>query len=324
LAWLAGAALVPRALAQATGVRRIGVVFFRVPRATLVSTSPVFAPAETLRSGMRDLGWTEGRNIAFEWRSAEGNRNGISVVVKELVDAGVDLLALSGNNIVEAALRITTKVPVVMLASQVPHELGLVASLARPGGNVTGIALNSELELVGKRLELLKEAAPGIRRVAMLNDGGVSDVAPLEAQGARLGLKVLFHAVDSTSQFHDAMRNAARARVDAVSVETSYAVSPAALTEIRRAVQKYRLPMIHRFRGAVASGDALMAYAPDPLDYYRRACVFIDKILRGAKPGDLPIEVADRFYLDINLKLAESIGWKIPAAILARADRVIR
>ncbi|HUQ28183.1 MAG TPA: ABC transporter substrate-binding protein [Usitatibacter sp.] len=302
---------------------RIGVVFYRVPRAALASP-PRFFLAEALRSCLRERGWMEGQNIAFEWRSAEGREADIPAILEQLVASGVDLLALSGNNIVAPAMQLTTTVPIVMLASTSPLESGLVRSLSRPGANVTGMALNSQPELVGKRLELLKEAAPGIRSVALLHDGITRELEQADTQGKRLGLKLVAYAVDDARQLQEAMRDAARLRVDAVSVETSYVTAPSTHPEIRNVVEKYRLPMIHRFREAVAGGFALMSYSPDPVDDYRRACVMIDSILRGRKPGEIPIEVANKFYLDVNLRLAESIGWKIPASVVARADNIIR
>jgi putative ABC transport system substrate-binding protein len=277
-----------------------------------------------LRNGLRDLGWREGRDIAFEWRTAHGNDEQVPAIIAELLRSGVDLLALSGNNIVEPAMQLTKTVPIVMLASTSPLESGLVRSLSRPGGNVTGMTLNSQPDLVGKRLELLKEAAPGIRSVALLHDGITRELEEARAQANRVGLRLFTYPVDGAQQLDEAMRNAAQRRVDAVSVETSYLTAPAAHPEIRKVVERYRLPMIHRFREAVTGGYALMSYAPDPVDDYRRACVIIDRVLRGAKPGEIPIEVANKFYLDLNLQLAEAIGWKIPASVVARADTIIR
>jgi len=314
--------LSPAAVAQTRAIR-IGVVFYRVPREQLAG-SPQFFLATALRNGLRDLGWRDGRDIVFEWRSAEGKEEDIPAILAELLRLGVDLLALSGNNIIEPAMRLSRTIPIVMLASNSPVEDGLVATLSRPGGNVTGVAQLSQPELVGKRLELLKEAAPRILNVALLHDGITRDLTQARAQASRLGLTIHPYAVDTTAQLHEAMRDAARRRADAVSVETSYATAPAVHPEIRTVVERYRLPMIHRFREAVISGHALMSYAPDPVDDYRRACVIIDRILRGAKPGEIPVEVANRFYLDVNLRLAESIGWKIPASVVSRADTIIR
>jgi putative ABC transport system substrate-binding protein len=302
---------------------RVGVVFYRAPIAAL-RTPPSFVLAAALRTELRELGWTEGYNIRFEWRSAEGRDERLAGIIDDLLRAGVDLLAVSGNNIAEAAKAATRTVPIVMLASTSPVESGLVRSLSQPGGNVTGVTLNSQPELVGKRLELLKEAAPRVRRVAMLHDGITRELADPKRQGARIGLDLVTYAVDSRAQLYQAMDAAMRSGAQAVSVETSYVTAPDTHSEIRAIVERYRLPMIHRFREAVLSGHALMSYAPDPLDDYRRAAAIIDRILRGAAPGSIPIEATSRFYLDINLKLAEAIGWKIPESIVARADHVNR
>jgi putative ABC transport system substrate-binding protein len=318
---MAACPLAAPAVGQAQPVR-IGVVFYRVRPDQLAGPTPFFL-VTALRDGMRHLGWREGRDIAFEWRTADGNDEEVPAIVAELLRSGVHLLALSGNNIVEGAMRLTRTVPIVMLASTSPVESGLVATLSRPGGNITGVAQLSQPELVGKRFELLKEAAPRTTAVALLHDGITRELDAARAQGRRVGVKVVPYAVDTTLQLHDAMRDARQRRCDAVSVETSYAIAPAVHREIKGIVMQYRLPMIHRFREAVVSGHALMSYAPDPLDDYRRASAIIDRILKGAKPGEIPVEVANRFYLDVNVKLADSIGWKIPAAVIARADTVI-
>jgi putative ABC transport system substrate-binding protein len=324
LGLLIGGTACARAAAQVR-LMRVGVVFYRVPQADLTGPK-LFFLAEVLRAGLRDLGWTENRNIEFMWRSAESRDERIAPILRQLLDAGADVLALSGNNIIEAAMRLTSTVPIVMLGSTSPLESGLVRSLSRPGGNVTGVTLNSQPELAGKRLEILKEAAPGIARVAVLHDGLTREnaIEAVRDQAARVGLDAVFHAVDNSPQLHESMRRVVAMRAQAISVETSFATAPSMHPEIRSIVERYRLPMIHRFREAVASGHALMSYAPDPLDDYRRACVIIDRILRGARPGDIPVEATNRFYLDVNLKLAESIGWKIPASVISRADTVIR
>ena len=322
LEWLGTAPFA--ATAATSGPRRVAVMFFRVPRATLHATTPAFYAAAALRDGMRELGWTEGRDMAFNWRSAEGQRERIPVLLRELVDSGVDVLALSGNNIIEPAMRITTKIPIVMLASYSPVESGLVASLARPGGNVTGMALNSEEELLGKRMELLKEAAPVIQHLAHLHDTSIVDAKPAAALASRLRLKLLPYPVGSAGDLHEAMRRAVRSGADSVAFDSAYAVEPSAHQEIRTVVEKYRLPMIHRFRSVVVAGSGLMSYAPNPVAYYRRACAMIDRILKGERPGEIPVEVVNQYYFDLNLRLAESIGWKIPPAVVARADNVIR
>ena len=308
--------------AQTPRLVRIGVVFYRPPQAALTSSPPFFL-ADALRSGLRDRGWVDGANVRFEWRSAEGRDDRIRPILEELLASGVDMLALSGNNIVEPAMKLTRSVPIVMLASTSPVESGLVASLARPGGNVTGVALNSQPELVGKRLELLAEAVPGLRRVALLHDGITRDLAQAHGQASRVGLELMPFGVDTSAQFREAMKSAAARGAQAVSIETSYVTPPSTHPEIRAMVDAYRLPMIQRFREAVVSGHALMSYAPDPVDDYWRAAVIIDQILRGTRPGEIPVESSGKYYLDINLRLAQSIGWKIPRSVIARADNVI-
>ncbi len=320
---LAALTWAPSAIAQQRHAMRVGVVFYRAPPSAL-GPSPSFFLAAALRDGMRALGWVEGRDIAFHWRSAEGDERQIPLLIDELVKMPVDLLALSGNNIIAAGRAATRTIPIVMLASNAPVEEGLISALAKPGGNVTGMTNLVQAELVGKRLELLKEAAPAATTVALLHDGITRELAAAHAQAASLGRKLLTFAVDNAGQLREAMRGAKEAGAGAATMETSYGTAPETHPEIAALVLRYRMPMIHRFREAVTSGHALMSYAPDPLDDYRRACVFIDRILKGAAPGSLPIEVADKFYLDVNLRLANQIGWRIPPSILARADNVIR
>jgi putative ABC transport system substrate-binding protein len=315
-------ALSTRADSQASRPMRIGVVFYRASQASLTA-SPSFFLADALRAGLRDRGWVDGTNVRFEWRSAESRDDRIQPILEELLASGVDMLALSGNNIVEPAMKLTKTVPIVMLASTSPVESGLVPSLARPGGNVTGVTLNSQPELVGKRLELLAEAVPGARRVALLHDGITRELTQAHEQAARVGLQLMPFAVDTAAQFRDAMKVAAARGAQAASIETSYVTAPSTHPEVRAMVTMYRLPMILRFREAVLSGHALMSYAPDPVDDYRRAAAIIDRILRGARPGEIPVETSGKFYLDINLRLAQSIGWKIPSSVIVRADNVI-
>ena len=284
--------------------------------------------SNAIRASLRDLGYIEGQNIAFEYRYAEGKLTRYPELAAELVGLKVDIILVTGGSaMVRAATNASKTIPIVMAgAASDPAKAGLVESLARPGGNVTGITIFSG-ELSGKRLELLKEALPKISRVAVLYDpaspSGAFDVKETLPQTARaLGLTMQPCEIRAPEDFEKVFSALKHERPDAIYV------SPVALmgANQKRTISfalKSRLPSIYSNRDAVDAGG-LMSYGADLADSYPRVATYLDRIIKGAKPGDLPIERPTKFDLVVNLKTAKQIGLTIPPNVLARADRVIR
>jgi putative tryptophan/tyrosine transport system substrate-binding protein len=298
----------------------------KVPRiGFLVASSASFYSnrIEAFRRGLRELGYVEGKNIAIEYRFAEGKEDRLRELAAELVRLKVDIIvAAAGAAVVKDA---TKTIPIVFAAAGDPVASGIVASLARPGGNVTGLTILAP-ELTGKRLELLKETFPRLTRVAFLRNplGINSPIVWKEAEAASqsLGLQLQSIEVRSLDDFESAF--------EAVKREGSHALttSPNPLINAHRArilefVVTNRLPAIFPAPEIVDAGG-LMSYSPDYSEMFRRAALFVHKILTGAKPGDLPIEQPTKFEFVINLKTAKQIGLTIPPNVLARADRVIK
>ena len=277
-----------------------------------------------LRAGLKELGYIEGKNISIEFRWAEGKLDRLPGLAAELVRAPVDVIVTQGVPATRAAKAATSAVPIVIAATGDAVGTGLVASLARPGGNITGLTFFA-LELAQKRLELLKRAVPQVKRVAvMFNPDNPIQQEPLrkamETAAAALNVQLEWAPGRSPKEFEDAVSAVAGKHVDAVifNEEPMQLVSAAALTE---AALKNRLastgPLEFAERGAV------IAYGVDVPDLYRRSAYFVDKILKGVKPGELPIEQATRFLLVVNLRAANQLGLSIPAPLVQRADRVI-
>ena len=304
--------------AQQTKIHRLGVLTPRSP-----SDSAVWHQA--FREGLHDLGWVEGKNITIEYRYAQGNRDRLPDLAAELLALKVEVVVVVSVHAARAIQQINKAIPVVMASAADPVQLGLVASLARPGSNITGL---SEItpEMAGKRLELLKEMVPKLSRVAVIWDPG-NDASALswkEVQSPARQLDLYLHSLEARSpkDFAKAFEDATKARSGAL------AVMPAQLfgANLKRIVDlaaKSRLPSIWHLSEFVESGG-LAAYGPDRSDQFRRAATYVDKILKGAKPADLPIEQPKKFELIINLKAAKQIGLAVPPNVLARADRVIR
>jgi putative ABC transport system substrate-binding protein len=274
-----------------------------------------------LRAGLRDFGYVEGKNFVIEFRWADNNYERLPALATELVELKVDVIVTGGTPGSLAAKRATTTIPIVIAAVADPVAGGLVANLARPGGNITGQTyFNAELN--AKRLELLKEAFPLIRRVAVLlnSDNPASPVREMEAAARSLKMEIQKFEVRSPSEFESAFVAMDKRRVQAVAVidEPMLITNAATVASI---AAKHRIPSI----GFVdfANGGGLMAYGVGFRGMYRRAAYFVDKILKGTSPGDLPIEGATKFDLVINLKTAKALGIKIPQSMLLRADRVI-
>ena len=302
----------------------------KAPRIVLTRPEQPGNPAaqvhiDAFRQGLRERGYTEGQNIALEilWLGGEPSR-----IPKRLTDSTrpkVDLIVTSGTASTRAAQKATGTIPIIMAtASADPVAEGFVASFARPGGNITGLT-NMSTELAGKRLELLKEAVPKISRVAVLLDPTrprAADVRETQDAGHALGVRVQSLVVPGPDDFEDAFRSATKGRAEALII-VSGGIFNAHRTLLIELAAKSRLPAMYTEHEYV-HGGGFMVYASVLTDQYRRAAVYVDKILKGAKPGDLPVEQPAKFELVINLKAAKQIGLTIPPNVLARADRVIR
>jgi len=277
---------------------------------------------EAFRKGLRDLGYVEGRNVVIEYRVDEGKRERLPALVTELVALKVDVIVTGGTLHTLAAKQATTTLPIVFTSVGDPVGSGLVTSLARPGGNITGMSTLAQ-KLVGKCLEQLKQAVPGVSRVAVLRDEHSGRDNLEEAEGAARALGVQLQVVEARgpAEFDRAFSDMTRARAGALTV------LPTAMFFIERGrlvdlAAKNRLPTVFPYREFVDIGG-LMAYGPDLADLSRRAATYVDKILKGANPGDLPVEQPTKFDLVINLKTAKALGLTIPPSLLLRADQVI-
>ena len=305
---------------QAAKVARIGYL------ATGGAATPRLR--EAFRQGLRDLGYVEGRNSVIEYRDAEGKSERLPALAAELVALKVDVIvAAAGTPPALAAKRATGTLPIVFIGVGEPETSGLVTSVARPGGNVTGLSMLAS-ELVGKCLERLKQAVPGVSRVAFLWQPGAmgerteKDLLKAAEVAARaLGVQLQVVEARGPADIDRAFSDMTRARVGALTVLSTSMFS----SERRRLLDlaaKNRLPTVFPWREYVDAGG-LMSYGPDLTDMFRRAATYVDKILKGAKPGDLPIEQPTKFELVINLKTAKALGLTIPPSLLQRADQVI-
>jgi putative ABC transport system substrate-binding protein len=272
---------------------------------------------------LRELGWIEGRTFASEVRWAEGSNERAAEIAAELVRLRVDVIVTSGTPIVLAAKQATAIVPIVFATAADPLGAGLVASLARPGGNVTGLSIQST-DLVGKRLELLREVVPGLHRLAAIagaaNPAAMLEMGGVQAAARTLGLDIATFEIRRTEDFGPAF-DALKSRAQAL-----YVVSDPLLATNRVRINTLalsaRLPTMHGFREYVEVGG-LMSYGANFPDLWRRAGDYVDKILRGAKPANLPVEQPTKFDLIINVITAKALGLTVPAGLLARADEVI-
>ena len=315
-------ALCPSAEAQQPKkVTRIGYLSVTNPTAESTRT-------EAIRLALRELGNIEGQNIVIEYRYGDAKPNRLPQLAVELVSLKVDIIvAAGGTNVVRAAKNATKTIPIVMAGQGIdPVEAGFVKSLARPGGNVTGLS-NPSRELAGKRLELLKEAVPKLARVAVLYDPAapsgtrnVKEIFPLAARS--LGLTVRTWEVRSAEDFDNVFAALNKHRPDGLYVSGGALINNNRKRLVAFAL-KSRLPSMYQSREYVDAGG-LMSYDADLADSYRRVAIYVDKILKGAKPADLPIEQPTKFEFVINLKTAKQIGMTIPPSVLARADRVIK
>jgi putative ABC transport system substrate-binding protein len=299
----------------------------RVPRIGFLTASPSVFPGriEAFRQGLRELGYIEGKNIVIEWRYGDGKRDRLPALAAELVGLKVDIIVSAGPTLTRVLKEATTTIPIVMGFDTDPVGTGLVAGLARPGGNITGLSVLSP-ELGGKRLELLKEIVPKLSRVAVLGSstlpGNAQTLSETELAAGALGVKLQYFDVLSPKDMEAAFRRAVNGRADAV-LALGNSVLNAHRTQVADLAVKSRLPTMYYAAEFVEAGG-LMFYGVDFADLYRRAATYVDKILKGAKPADLPVEQPTKFEFIINLKTAKQIGLTIPPNVLARADRVIR
>jgi putative tryptophan/tyrosine transport system substrate-binding protein len=288
-------------------------------------TSSASENIEVIRQRLRELGYVEGKNIAFEYRGAEGKIDRLPDLAAELVRLKVDVIVTVSTPAALAAKNATTTIPIVMAGGSDPVATGLVPSLARPGGNITGITIVNA-ETAGKRLQLLKETAPKVSRVAVLwnsdNPGTAVVFKQTQAAAQDLGLQLQSLEVKSLNGLNGAFEAATRGGANALVVLQSVPISTR-LREVADLAVKNRLPAIHD-RSEFVEVGGLMSYGTDSQDMSRRAASYVDKILKGAKPADLPVEQPMKFELVINLKTARQIGLTIPQSVLYRADKVIK
>jgi putative ABC transport system substrate-binding protein len=306
----------------AAKILRIGVVFTSVPLQDLSGTRPRSEVAAAIVKGLEDYGWIAGRNVEILWRSAEQRLDRREGLIEELVRLPVDVLVVYSEGTARIALQKTRKIPIVMATSSHPVEAGVVASLARPGGNVTGLSHAVDHEVDAKRLALLKQAAPGVSRVAFLRpQWAMPEVLPpaMVATARSLGVTLFFANFD-TGQLERAIDDAAAQGANALYVPNQSELNNADNRKvIQRAAIRHRIPAMY----CTASDEDLMSYSA-PRETSSRVAYFVDRILRGANPGEIPIERPTTFHLVVNLDSAKKIGLTIPQSVLMQADRVIR
>jgi putative ABC transport system substrate-binding protein len=318
IALAGGALLAPLAHSQPRGkVRRVGYL----------ATAPITAftgPFGAFVEGMRALGYVEGNNLALVVRSAEGKPERLDALAVELARSDVEVIVTAVNGQTHAARRATSTIPIVMTVGTDVIKEGFVASLARPGGNITGLTWDVGLEIMAKRFEFLKEALPGLERVAVLWDPGQDAASAAEAiakGGEQAGLKLIWLNLKDPAELEQLIGIAQRERAQAL-----FTGGGARIFQRRKEVvvlaAKYRLPDTHYSAEFVDAGG-LMSYAPNLPAMFRRAATYVDKILRGARPADLPVEQPTKIDLVINLRTAKAFGLSLPQLLLVRADRVI-
>jgi putative tryptophan/tyrosine transport system substrate-binding protein len=299
----------------------------KLPRIGFLGNSTAALEADLVgpfRDGLRELGYEEGRNIIIEYRWAEGNYAHFPALISELIALKIDVIVTAGTPASLAVKKATSSIPLVMVAVGEPVATGLVASLARPGGNITGVTSISP-EIEGKRLELLTEVVPNISHIAVLWNAGspIQVIQERETRAAAqvLGLKYLSLGVRTKEEIEDAFAAIVRERPGALFVLADRLFLHHRERIMDFAVQ-HRLPGVHAYRELVEAGG-LMSYGPSYADMHRRAATYVDKLLKGAKPADLPVERPVKFELVFNLKAAKALGLEIPPMLLARADEVI-
>jgi putative tryptophan/tyrosine transport system substrate-binding protein len=289
------------------------------------SPAAILARYEAFRQGLRELGYVEGKNITIEYRYAEGKLDRLRELMAELVRLKVDVIVTAGPSATRAAKEATSIIPIVMALDYDPVGNGFVASLGRPGGNITGLSAVYP-EMSGKQLELLKEIVPGLSNVAVIGTstqpGNAHAVRETELAAAAFGVKLQYLDVLAPKDIEAAFEGAKKAPTDAI-VVLAGPVLLSHRTQIAESAVKSRIPVTYQASEYVEAGG-LMSYGVTIADLHRRAATYVDRILKGAKPSQLPVEQPTKFELIINLKAAKQIGLTIPPNVLARADRVIR
>jgi putative tryptophan/tyrosine transport system substrate-binding protein len=318
LGLLSGCGVLPPRAQPVAKVPRIGFLL-------ATTESAEAARVEAFRQGLRELGYAEGQTIAIEWRWAEGQFERLPALAAELVNLDVALIVAGGSTSTGAAQGVTSTVPIVMAQVVDPVGSGFVASLARPGGNITGLSTLAP-EVSGKRLQLLKEVVPNLARLAVLDNastpGNAQALRETELAARALGVQVHYLDVRRAEEIEGAFREAAEARVDALHALGS----PLFILKRRRMVDlavQYRLPASYSTAEHVTDGG-LMTYSVNIEDLYRRAATYLDRILRGAKPADLPVEQPTKFDFVINLKTTRALGLTIPQEVLMQVTEVIQ
>jgi ABC-type uncharacterized transport system substrate-binding protein len=296
----------------------------RMPRVgVLVAESAPHPFTSAFRSGMQELGWVEGRNVAIEWRYADALFDRAVQLAAELVRLSVDVIAAHHTPAVKAAMNATTTIPIIMSPAGAPLQAGLVKSLARPGANVTGLS-SMEAELGSKRLELLRAVVPGLTRVGLL--GARTDpftrpyVEDFQSAAMRVGLSLQPVLVDGPREFDGAFTEIAGSGAQAVVVQPLFQPHTVRIIDL---AARHRLAVMSSYRETTERGG-LISYSADHAAYFRRAATFVDKILKGAKPGDLPVEQPTSFEMVINLKTSKALGLTIPQPLLLQADHVVQ
>jgi ABC-type uncharacterized transport system substrate-binding protein len=323
------------------GIVALGVVFVlcgavasaqqpkKIPRLGFLTASISTnnsARHDAFRQGLRELGYVEGKNIVIEWRFAAGKQDRQRAMAADLARLKVDVIVAVGTGDIRAAKEASATIPIVMVSGGDAVGSGLVASLARPGGNITGLA-TLRPELSGKRIELLTEIVPRLSRVAVFASSSSADSdqlsKELELAAGAFGVKLQSLDILTPKDFESAFRDAAKGRAQAVLVRVPGPILTPRQKDVAELAVKNRIPAIYENSEEVEAGG-LMSYGTNASDRYRRAATYVDKILKGAKPADLPVEQPTKFEFIINLKAAKQIGLTIPPNVLARADRVIR
>jgi putative ABC transport system substrate-binding protein len=299
----------------------------KVPRIGYLSASSaaeVSPRAEAFRQGLRELGYVEGKNLVIEFRYAEGKFDNLAALAAELVRLNVDVIVTAGPSVTRPAKEATATIPIVMTNDSDPVASGFVASLARPGGNITGLS-NLAQELSGKRLELLKDIFPKLSRVAILGTsdipGNVQALRETELAAGAFGVQIQYLDVRAAKDIEPVFASARKWRADAVSVLNG---PPHIQRLIPAVAAKSRIPAMYFNPALIERDEGLISYGTNLNDLDRRAAAYVDRILKGAKPAELPVEQPAKFELVINLKAARQIGLTIPPNVLARADKVIK
>ena len=308
----------------AAGAQPTGKVY----RIGFIATAPrneIEHLIKALDEGLRELGYVEGRNVVFERRFADGKQERLAALAVELVQSKVDIIVSGSNPVIAAIRQATATIPVVMGVSRDPVGSGFIASLARPGGNITGLANDPAPEIMGKNLELLKETVPRVSRVALLWNpvpaGAVIYKNAVESAARNLGVTFQSVEVRAENEFEGAFAAMVRERVNGA-VVTSDPIFFGSRSQLVRLAARHRLPTVYVQREFVEAGG-LMSYGGNLAYQFRRAAVYVDKILKGAKPADLPVEQPTQFDLVVNIRAAKDLGIKIPNSVLAQATKVI-